>query len=225
MNQKDAVSCSATICFRNDAMANVLRRVRATSFPSGQIVVQDVKRHTTRDDPSRLVRSSVIAVTIVNYTGHDGVGSIKDFLIAIRDIFNSVDEGSSQILTVHDKVLHRPCVRRIRRTFQRVTIAVGVARPDISISPQQLLQDLLPVILHCTGITSHRSTVGINIGVAARVAQNHHRGLMRTWATSCARGAARMRSLGWEALEVHSSSPPRDHRSGGLRIHERRPRR
>jgi hypothetical protein len=78
----------------------------------------------------------------------------------------------------------------IRRQLQRAQIAVGATRPDITISPEQLLQDFLSMLPaeHCTKIYespeyTQTGGVGITIDVAARVAQNYHRALMRTTAT------------------------------------------
>ena len=91
----------------------------------------------------------------------------------------------------------------IRRMLQRARIAVGAARPDIAISQEQLLQDFLSMLPteHCTKVyesPEYTATggAGITIDVAARVAQNYHRAIMRTTTTGARqRPAARLATM------------------------------
>lgn len=153
------------------------------------------------------------------------VNAPVDFTDFLRFIFTSRSE-SDQRREEYNAIKSRGYFSDpdgIRRALQRAAIAVGTARPDIAISPQQLLQDFLHMIPaeHCTRIyesVEYNSTggAGINIDVAARVAQNHHRALMRT-TTSGAKGASRvtallpadtltaMQTTGVHASEVHAN--------------------
>jgi hypothetical protein len=115
-----------------------------------------------------------------------------DFTDFLQFIFTSRSENDQK------KTEYKAIVARgyfadpdtIRRQLQRAQIAVGTTRPDIAISPEQLLQDFLSMLPaeHCTKIYespeyTRTGGVGITIDIAARVAQNYHRALMRTTST------------------------------------------
>lgn len=109
----------------------------------------------------------------------------------------------------------------IRRQLQRAQVAVGATRPDIAISPEQLLQDFLSMLPaeHCTKIYespeyTRTGGVGITIDVAARVAQNYHRALMRTTSTGnqrSARLAALLPSTGAADAAMMADTAPEGH--------------
>ena len=128
----------------------------------------------------------------------------QDFSDFLRFIFTSRSENDVK------KEEYKALVARgyfadpdtIRRMLQRAQMAVGDARPDIAISPQQLLQDFLSMLPaeHCTKVyESPEYTAsggkGITIDVAARVAQNYHRAIMRTTSTGAHQRPARLSAM------------------------------
>jgi hypothetical protein len=125
-----------------------------------------------------------------------------DFTDFLRYIFTSRSDADQR------KDEYRAIVARgyaadpdtLRRQLQRARTAIGGARPDIAVSDEQLLQDFLSMLPteHCTKVYespeyTRSGGAGITIDVAARVAQNYHRALMRTSKTG--RGNARLVAL------------------------------